>query len=384
MNPDILGNLSQFIPKKNLAQVAKSTKYARDFLLGGNIDIDSPSVCESFTKEDFEILIKRNLDRQKLFKCVVDQGLNKYVKIMLNEKRKEYQINPGINMNLAIRTAAELGYYEIVELLLEDPRVNPSDYENNAINLAIAYGHHNIVNIMLKSNRLDPKVGYNLLAKLASSNATPVQIKLALKRGIDPGYNNSEAFIRAALNGNIEVMKVLLETGKVDPQPAFFPTLMNHKVNTLNFLLDNNLVDSTVNNSIALYDALDFFDEKILEILLKDGRLDPRIGNNRLFMLASKSSFSSREKVIALLKDGRADPSYLNNYLINWAAKKGYSDIVKLLLKDNRVDPTAKNNRAIKSANNKDIIKLLSPHPKIKHPQTPDLKILKYIIHSMN
>jgi hypothetical protein len=44
---------------------------------------------------------------------------------------------------------------------------------------------------------------------------------------------------------------------------------------------------------------------------------------------------------ISLLKDPRNDPSVENNFAIRHASKCGYKEVVEMLLKDSRVDPYA-------------------------------------------
>jgi len=69
----------------------------------------------------------------------------------------------------------------------------------------------------------------------------------------------------------------------------------------------------------------------IVKILLIHDRLTTK-DNNLL-----KISCYHYEIIQLLLKDGRLDPSYQNNDLIKKASKKGYVEIVKLLLNDSRI-----------------------------------------------
>jgi hypothetical protein len=58
--------------------------------------------------------------------------------------------------NWAIRYAAEYGYQEIFELLLNDSRTDPSDHFNWAIRLASKNEHINIVKQLIEDSRVDP------------------------------------------------------------------------------------------------------------------------------------------------------------------------------------------------------------------------------------
>ena len=56
------------------------------------------------------------------------------------------------------------------------------------------------------------------------------------------------------------------------------------------------------------------------------------------------------------------DPSIKNNYAIRWAAENGHKDVVELLLKDPRVDPNNSVIRWAARNVHKDIIELLEQH----------------------
>jgi len=72
------------------------------------------------------------------------------VKLLL----KNPKIDPRTLRNLAIRWAAENGHENIVKLLLQDSRVNPADLNNDAIRSAYRNGHYNIVKLLLQNSRV--------------------------------------------------------------------------------------------------------------------------------------------------------------------------------------------------------------------------------------
>lgn len=43
---------------------------------------------------------------------------------------RDKNVDPSVNSNFCVLIAADKNYYEIVSLLLEDPRVNPSTNDN--------------------------------------------------------------------------------------------------------------------------------------------------------------------------------------------------------------------------------------------------------------
>ena len=125
---EVLMTIIQFLPKEYKSKVITSSKILPGINLLTDVpDLDNITVCNSFTKDNFKILMKNtNLDRQKLFNCVVIRSLSIYVEILLKDKR----VDPSDKNNQAIRFASYYGNPRIVKLLLKDSRVDPSD-ENN-------------------------------------------------------------------------------------------------------------------------------------------------------------------------------------------------------------------------------------------------------------
>jgi ribosomal protein S26 len=84
--------------------------------------------------------------------------------------------------------------------------------------------------------------------------------------------------------------------------------------------------------------------------------------------------FHGHQKVVnILLRDGRADPSIFDNFCIQMAAQQGHYEVVRELIHDNRVDPTAFDNYAIKFAHKNGyhrIVKLLLNHPRVNPEAT--------------
>ena len=65
------------------------------------------------------------------------------------------------------------------------------------------------------------------------------------------------------------------------------------------------------------------------------------------------------EKVELILKDGKVDPSTQQNLAIRWASENGKKEIVDLLLKDKRVNPGDVDNYAIRLASEKGYYKIV-------------------------
>ena len=69
------------------------------------------------------------------------------------------RVDPS-DVNDAIRWASENGHFEVVRLLLSDPRVDPADDNNEAIRLASRNGHFEVVRLLLADPRVDPSENY--------------------------------------------------------------------------------------------------------------------------------------------------------------------------------------------------------------------------------
>jgi ankyrin repeat protein len=91
--------------------------------------------------------------------------------------------------------------------------------------------------------------------------------------------------------------------------------------------------------------------------LLKDPRIFPHFEAMRY-----ACEFGHKEIIEILLKDDRVDPSKYCNSAIREACYSGHKEIVEMLLKDSRVDPTDNDNEAIQHASmngHKEIVEML-------------------------
>lgn len=73
----------------------------------------------------------------------------------------------------------------------------------------------------------------------------------------------------------------------------------------------------------------------VVHLLLNDNMVDPTVQNNQPIRCASL--FGHLEIVRLLLNDKRVDPEAMVNLAIHWASKYGHHEVVCLLLSDDRV-----------------------------------------------
>lgn len=206
---EVLGSVLSFVPAKYRTKVIKSSKALPGAdLLFQFYDLSKDKVCLAFEDKDFELLIRNtNLDRQGLFKCVVERGLTKYVKILFADK----QVDPSAKDNEAIRWAARDGYLEIVKVLLADKRVDPSAKTNSAIRWAAENGHLEVVKILIQDPRVDPSTKNNYAIRWAAKNCRLEVVKVLLTdKRVDPSADTNWAIRWAARSGHDKVVKILI------------------------------------------------------------------------------------------------------------------------------------------------------------------------------
>ena len=76
------------------------------------------------------------------------------------ENSKEGKRSNRDESQYAFRRAARRGHYEIVKIMLEDPRVDPSVKNNFALNWSFKEGHMDVVDLLLDDPRVQAKINY--------------------------------------------------------------------------------------------------------------------------------------------------------------------------------------------------------------------------------
>jgi ankyrin repeat protein len=93
------------------------------------------------------------------------------------------------------------------------------------------------------------------------------------------------------------------------------------------------------------------------------------LGDGDNYALRAAVYYGNYEMVEILLKQKKVDPSDLDNHSIELASKNGYLNIAKLLLNDPRVEPSDNSNKAIIEAyygEHDEIVKLLWSYESVK------------------
>lgn len=134
----------------------------------------------------------------------------------------------------------------------------------------------------------------------------------------NPGFDYNYILTEAAEHGHIDVIELILRDGRVDPSSS---------------------------ENCAVWWACASGHLEIVKILLNDPRVDPSDDDNGAIVEASEHGHT--DIVRMLLKDKRVDPSDFENTAIITASQNGHLEVVRILLNDPRVDPSADNDCAI-------------------------------------
>jgi ankyrin repeat protein len=181
-------------------------------------------------------------------------------------------------------------------------------------------------------------------------------VKLLLdSKQVDPTPVHHSGFIPflvACAKGHLEIVKLLLESGKIDPEQAtqnnttpFFVACKNGHLEIVKLLLASGRIDPKQERDDGVTPLLIACAQghvEIVKLLLKSHLFDLKqnIHGVTLLYIACQNGYLDIVKL--LLENNNSNP---NQAVIDGstpffiACQKGYLDIVKLLLKSNRIDP---------------------------------------------
>ena len=158
------------------------------------------------------------------------------------------------------------GNIDAVKEMLNDPEVDPAYDDNYPIQKAVFYGNVSVVQELLKDLRVDPSGDNNFaLCWSAESKNADKTIELILKDSrVDPTENDNEPLINACRAENYNVVKVLLEDGRVNLDArnndaihyilinveSFLPIFLNNKkyINKLYDICYNMYINNSYDN----------------------------------------------------------------------------------------------------------------------------------------
>ena len=288
-------------------------------------------------------------DSQYMLRYACVEGEFDILDLLLQDPR----VNPSINDNTPIKYASERGFTNIVERLLRDPRVDPSAEKQYALKEACKNNHIETVNVLLRHPRVDPSVDDQVLLRRACMYSQTGLVRVLLQDPrVDPSVKNQICLHNAVTTKNIELVQLLLRDARIDPSKDHMhvvkTAIEKGYVEILEMLLQDPRVDPSIHDQHLLRHAIMKGKNTIVQTLLKDRRVDPSVDNQ--WALRTAIGSNDPQLLEILLTDDRVDPSSNDNYFIQYVAEGGRTRLVRLLLQDPRVDPSVENQRPLKTA----------------------------------
>lgn len=161
-------------------------------------------------------------------------------------------------------------------------------------------------------------------------------IRYFLSKGWVP---SSQDFIWAVELGALEIVKVLLESGQVNPADYHNEAISAAACQKNPAMIQILLADPRVNpgdyDNQALFSALLRENLEVVKLLLADPRVNPAARQN--MAIISVASGNRLEEAKLLLADPRVNPADQDNLALNWAKMMHYPEMVELLSADPRV-----------------------------------------------
>lgn len=165
---------------------------------------------------------------------------------------------------------------------------------------------------------------------------------------LNPAANKNSALRIACCNGNLELVKLLLtdkrvtKCGHIDLRQA----VKNRHYNVVSFLINENLVNPTIDSNISLILAAESGCTDSLNLLLNDKRVNPTYHQiNHAFSLACSNGFLIPMEILLKIKE--INPNYRNNYALLNSSAKNFADSLEKLLSFSSVNPSFNNNEAL-------------------------------------
>ncbi|OGM48777.1 hypothetical protein ABOM_003000 [Aspergillus bombycis] len=264
-----------------------------------------------------DLTICRWLPRSPTHCILSSLGFEALVILLLNGGGVDMNVKDPEYGRTPLSWTAGHGHDTIVKLLLDAGKIDPGseDYSGKTpLAWAARGGHDDVVEFLLDSGEVGPdsKVKSQVLNISAGRSSPGPMIKV-----------DETPLLLAAKIGHGTVVKLLLDTGKVDP----------------------NLKDDLGLTSLS--HAAQNGHEKVVKILLDAENVDPEsqdmLGRTPLLLAAMKG----KESVVNLLIiSGKVYPEsrdYTGRAPLSLAAAHGYERVVKQLYDTGRVDPDSRN-----------------------------------------
>lgn len=302
-------------------------------------------------------------DRQALYLKSVENGALNHVTILLVDEH----VDPQCEGNYAIKYACKKNMNDMAHILLQSGMVDPTVDNNYCISVAVVNNNTELVKALLPYPGVDPMVH--------DSSLTPLMAQEEIRSG-NTNVSTSLFLIACVDYNNIEMMAVLMDSGKINPAIndnyalTHAVTTGNHRMVAL--LLSDERVDVSMDDQYLLRYTVDHLDDQMLQLLLNHPRSDVTVYDGYMLMkavrdekhttlallcdrLINQSDDHSVESVVTgILQHAfitacamgdiksvstlipHVDPSFEKSQSLKLAQRGGHDSVVQLLMRDGR------------------------------------------------
>ena len=147
--------------------------------------------------------------------------------------------------------AVTRGYLQLVRIILMDVRVDPSINDNQALIRAAHYkGHFEIVKLLLTDPRVVIVPG--IFIQAVGNDCLETVVFLLTNKSVDPSRHDNDAVQTAAILDHLDMVRLLLNDPRVDPSAgqntAIWHAVRNRNLKMIRLLL----TDSRVGYCVAI------------------------------------------------------------------------------------------------------------------------------------
>lgn len=194
-------------------------------------------------------LVDPSIDNNKAIKWACSSNHVDIVKLLLaNEK-----VDPAVLDNTIIRNASSYGYIEIVKLLLANEKVDPAAVENEAIRNACRYNRTEVAKLLLSDKRVNPSSRNNDAICFAFSNRNSDIVHLLMENERFDSFGSNFIFQRACECGYIKIVELLLADERINQDAngitALLLAMKNNKPEIIKILLESPKIDLNSDSS---------------------------------------------------------------------------------------------------------------------------------------
>ena len=234
-----------------------------------------------------------------------------------------------LDPNEGLYFAAHYGTSDLLPLLLEN---YVGDIADDTIHVALYKGRTEIIKWALDAGQLNAST--ENLMRVACSGHLDVAKMWFEYHGMDPG---NDAIDEAANCGNTEVVEwLMLDYGLelIDPNHALCMAAYNGNTDMVKLLIDSGKADPAADNQCAVRSATIRGYTPVVKLLMEYKGVDTKVA----FRLACETGHVEMVKMlIDSDKVNLTDPT--DHYVLCWAARNGHDKVVELLLDWGRIDP---------------------------------------------